>query len=349
MIEEPTCLILGAGASAPYGLPTAMQLRDLIIPSRSPTGLATATKFPIKTPQQAWLDGVQPVKEWTIYLQQAAERAGVTTKLTDFWNKFYLVDQTIDWFIRDNEDQFGDIARLHIAAVLLNCERDNLSGNWYRSLATHLFAGGPQNLEDGKLSVISFNYDRSLERYLLNVLENQYGLSWADAKELLSRVRIEHVYGQLGTLDEVPYGDFMNAPTAAKGIRLIRPQPDPAVKEKINAMVARSTYVNFIGFGFDDDNINLLGPDNIKGKNKRPLSTSRGLNPVTRRKASQNFGVRFGNEPDLDAEQFFGARDVFGPKRATASTGSRRPAPRRPSPQRPRSSWMGDLGTGWKI
>ncbi len=345
MIEEPTCLILGAGASAPYGLPTAMKLRDLIIPTRSPTGLETAEEFPLKTPPQAFLDLGHPTKEWNIYLEQAVERAGLTAKLADFRNKFYRVDQTIDWFIRDNEEAFGDIARLHIAAVLLNCEQDNLSGNWYRSLSQRLFSGDPETLEAGKLAVISFNYDRSLERYLLNVLENQYGKSWPVAKELISRIHIEHVYGQLGTLDEVPYGDFMKAQNAADGIRLIRPQPDPVIKEKIQGMLQRSTYVNFIGFGFDDDNINLLGPDNIKGKNKRPRSTSRGLNPMTRRKATQSLGVGFGpkGEADLDAEQFFGARDVFGPKRPPAE-------PRRPAPRRPRrSSWMGDLGTGWQI
>ncbi|MFZ1217654.1 MAG: hypothetical protein WAO00_00095, partial [Chthoniobacterales bacterium] len=151
-------------------------------------------------------------------------------------------------------------------------------------------------------------------------------------------------YGQLGTLDEVPYGDFTRAQTAAEGIRLIRSQPDPAVEEKVGGMLQKSAYINFIGFGFDDDNINLLGPENIKGKGKRIWSTSHGLTPMTRRKASQTLGVVFGlkGDPDLDAEQFFGARDVFGPKRSA-------PQRRRPAPQRPRSSWMGDLGTSWKI
>ena len=64
MIEEPTCLILGAGASAPYGLPTAAELRNLILSLRSPTGAATAEKFHVKVPRN-------PGYDWNVPKAQA--------------------------------------------------------------------------------------------------------------------------------------------------------------------------------------------------------------------------------------------------------------------------------------
>lgn len=45
-ITESTCLILGAGGSAPYGLPTAGQLRSLILSSKI-NDVDTARKFPV--------------------------------------------------------------------------------------------------------------------------------------------------------------------------------------------------------------------------------------------------------------------------------------------------------------
>jgi hypothetical protein len=83
VIQEPTCLILGAGASAPYGLPTTDELRDLILSSRSPTGRQTAAKFPVKGPPRAWLTPGDPVNEWTIYLNEVTDAANLGAKTPD--------------------------------------------------------------------------------------------------------------------------------------------------------------------------------------------------------------------------------------------------------------------------
>jgi hypothetical protein len=256
------------------------------------------------------------VKEWTIYLNEITEAAHLNHRTPAFWNNFYRADQSIDWFIRDNEPMFGDIARLQIAAVLLNCERDDrLSDDWYRLLSKRLFPTNPKSFEAGKLSIISFNYDRSFERYFLNVLESQYGLSWPDAKAVFDRIRLEHVYGQLSGLEEVPYGDITKAQRAAKDIRLIRPETDDSMQQKLRILIQGAVYINFIGFGFDEDNIKILGPDNFKGK--RVYSTSFGLSHMTRKTAMQKLGVRFHdpkNAPELTAAQLFHTKDLFGPR-----------------------------------
>jgi hypothetical protein len=232
MIEKPTCLILGAGASAPYGLPTTVELRNLILSLRSPAGATTAQKFPLRVPRNPGYDWNIPrsqanqrdlATDWNRYLNDVADSAGLKAQLSEFFPRFFSADRSIDWFLRRNESTFGDVARLLIAATLLACEReDKLSGDWYRLLSEEILSKNLETLDEGKLSVISFNYDRSFEKYFLSQFESLCGLNGEQAKAALQRIRIEHVYGQLGALDDVKYGDFTQAVDAAKGIRTIR-------------------------------------------------------------------------------------------------------------------------------
>lgn len=291
MIEEPTCLILGAGASAPYGLPTTRNLRNLILPLRSEDGATAAARFPLKMPDRSWLTGEDPAEEWNIYLNQVSEAAGLKEFLPSFYSKFNGSDSSIDWFLRRHDSMFGEVARLHIAAVLLACEReDKLSGDRYRTLLEEILPRNLESLEEGKLSVISFNYDRSFERYFLRQFEDLCALSPDEALAALGRIQIAHVYGQLGTLDCVPYGAFAKAHTASKQIRTVRLEPDEDVQARIGKMIRDSLYINFIGFGFDENNIRIRGPENFKGK--RVYSTTHGLSVRTRAKIRRELGVR---------------------------------------------------------
>lgn len=216
-----------------------------------------------------------------------------------------------------------------------------MTGNWYRSLLNTIFGTDPNVLESGRLSVITFNYDRSFERYFLRALKSQYRLGDSEAVDILGRIPIKHVYGSLGDLDNIPYGDITKIQRASKGINLVRPEINLALQEELGAMVRQSIYVNFIGFGFDDDNLMQLGPENFK--DKRVLSTSFGLSPVTRRAAQQKVRLRFvtsGSKAPLDAAQLLESVDVFGPKRQP---------PGRPRVVRRPQSWIGDLGRGWTL
>lgn len=316
MIEEPTCLILGAGASAPYGLPTAEDLRNLILPLRSEGGAAAAKRFPLKIPPRGFVEPDNKAKEWHIYLSNAVESAHLQHLQSDFITRFGNADRSIDWFLRGHESTFGEIARLYVASVVLACEReDKLSGDWYRLLSEEIIPRNLESFEEGRLSVISFNYDRSFERYFLSQFKDLCDFTAEEAIAALGKIRLEHVYGQLGTLDYVPYGNYERAFTASQQILTIRLEPDEAVKTRIGKVIKESTYINFVGFGFDDDNIDLLGPENFKGK--RVYSTTYGLSARTLAKARQKFGVQISTKepPALKAAQLLNEKDLFGPKK----------------------------------
>ena len=56
--------------------------------------------------------------------------------------------------------------------------------------------GGP--FEDNPLSVITFNYDRSLEAFFFRALQNLFGLPPDAAEDRRRMIKIIHVYGDLG-------------------------------------------------------------------------------------------------------------------------------------------------------
>lgn len=316
MIEEPTCLILGAGASVPYGLPTTAQLRDLLLPNRTATGEATAARFPIAGPSRDWnRPHNQPISlqnEWALYLNDIAQSAGLLDLIPEFRNTFFGASGGIDWFLRYQGEQFSEIARLQLAAVLLNCERvGKLYDDWYEELVRIVMPTDLSSLAVRKLSIITFNYDRSFERFFLNTLYGRFGLQGDKAKEVLNRIRIEHVYGQLGALDDIPYGEVSKANDAAHHVNMIRPEVDRTKQERLRPLITESRYINFIGFGFDEDNVKLLGPKNFRGR--RVYSTSVGLGRVKKKKAALDLGVQFGNQ-SLNAAQLFAEKDLFGPK-----------------------------------
>ena len=129
--------------------------------------------------------------------------------IAEFRNLFFRARHpSIDKFIQYNEDDYGDIGRTNIAAVLLNCENDCwLSEDWYSQLLSEISPSGPSEIAEGMLSIITFNYDRSFEYFFTTAFEAGFNLSLKEANNLFSRIKIVHVYGKLGELNSVPYGE----------------------------------------------------------------------------------------------------------------------------------------------
>lgn len=186
MFHQPTVIILGAGASIPYHYPSGPDLKTCIVDSIfSPTGAPTETQ------------------------EMAALRreAGFSDKKFEFFQQEFLQSPTtIDEFLRWNE-RFQEIGKFVIAQRLLEIEyrqnvfRPNRSeGDWYGLFFSEM-AHDPAQMKDNKLTIATFNYDRSFEHSLFTSIKSTYNnLPDGKVAALLSHIEIIHLHGDLGLL-----------------------------------------------------------------------------------------------------------------------------------------------------
>ncbi|WP_340586210.1 hypothetical protein [Erythrobacter alti] len=144
--------------------------------------------------------------------------------------------------------------------------------NWLFQLSRALVNGVPRAKAEScfdNLSIVCFNYDRSIENYLPWALHMAFGMSLTDARSLVAeKLRIIHPYGTPGKL-EWQAGD---APVANWGD--VEPEDFHSVVEQIHtaterdqqrgfkrqmlAEVVQGKRLVFLGFGFDPMNCAML-------------------------------------------------------------------------------------------
>ena len=248
MITVETVFILGAGASVPYGFPTGVQLRDRIYS---------------ETNQNHQL----------FHLLQGCNQH--EKLIEQFRNEFRDSGiNSIDAFIAFRP-QYQEIGELAIAGSLLPMEaKANLtgeSGNWYQMLWNEMLAGigvaNPKGLLSNKVRFITFNYDRSLEQYLLNGIMFTFDLDQNAAFEILRQISIKHVYGSLGDFQPEKgfrYGE--NDPLSLLEMLKIAQQSIktvPTLRVQLDSdaalWLAQAQQVFVMGFGFDAMNCDRIG------------------------------------------------------------------------------------------
>lgn len=285
MITKPTVLILGAGASMSYGFPSGLQLKAEICKA-------------IKKRAEIFHDLVQAI----VPNYQAENHPYATTlakqHIEDFYNNFLLSSElSIDAFLEHNPKYF-ETGRRAIANVLTKKEGreelfdgwidkwldpENKDKHWYQLLFSKLNAPF-EDFEKNDLTIITFNYDRSLEYFLWESMKAKY--SEQDEKPALEKLRkisVIHVYGKLGGLPvydagglSVPYGfprsskpettaylDF-----ASRSIYTFHQAKEMSDFEaKAQAALRRAARIYFLGFGYDKINMERLFVGNDNGKN----------------------------------------------------------------------------------
>ena len=157
-----------------------------------------------------------------------------------------------------------------------NCHRDDLADRF------------------SKVAIVTFNYDRCVEHYLYQGLQNYYGIRADEAKQTLESLEIYHPYGTVGQLDwQLPYGgisfggdiDPQKLLRLASGIRTFTEGIDPKLGESdaIRNVLAQAERLVFLGFAFHKLNIELLfkGPPFTTEARQCPVyATSMGLSKV---------------------------------------------------------------------
>jgi len=176
MISKPTVLILGAGASQHLKYPVSSVLINDIV------------SIPANIFQK--LHAEEEIRDFQLHLSR------------------YGCD-SIDEFLEKNR-QFIDIGKSFIAYSLKKHEvEDNLfpshKSGWYHYLFNRMLAPSVSQFLDNRLTIITFNYDRSLEVYLHNVIKYHYNISEEESLNILRRINIIHPHGVLGEYPQIPY------------------------------------------------------------------------------------------------------------------------------------------------
>jgi len=248
-MSQKKVLVLGAGASIAMGYPVGKELRNQIITSD--------TTF-----------------------HNSGENIHSLFSLEGNQREFFLEFRksqmaSIDAFLA-RRPEFSEIGKKVIAAVLLSCENSNKlhtnehEDNWYSYFFNKKAANSWGELDFSEFSVLTFNYDRSLEQYLLSAICSSYGKSEKEALEKLSTLKIIHVYGSLGGAlpnqeKYYPYGKKITKERIEDAASCLRVIPegrcDDPIIEEAKMILRKASQVCFLGFGFDENNISLLDPE----------------------------------------------------------------------------------------
>jgi hypothetical protein len=251
MLSKTTVLILGAGASAPYGFPTGWRMLE---DARA-----------LKVHQIAEMIKPRPSSE--------APPLFETLRHTG--------EKSIDAALEGQPD-IREAGKAFIARRLLTDERNHRTkdppvdppGAWYRELFTAMLGGNLEDFRANPLSILTYNYDRSLEAFFINALAAKYRRkSREECAKALDCVGPWHLHGQLGGLPELPipgaepveYGGSPEGLTdsdiasAAKAIQIVdEPHPHGEPFARARDAISTADRLVFLGFSFGVVNVGRL-------------------------------------------------------------------------------------------
>lgn len=249
MISTNTVLILGAGASAPYGFPLGRPLQAQICQQLSPEHHANDHR------------------------QVLIGLGHTANDIEDFRNELRHFDLgSVDEFLENNPD-YMSLGKLAIASALIPYEDERRLfpplapvDHWYKQLADALEIQS-EAVCDNQLSVLTFNYDRSLEEYLRTVIRTRRRCSLSEAAEILQSIPIIHLYGDLGKLEGTTQDAKMYSPdlepakveAAAGSMKIIHESTDRTAEfDQGVELLEKAERIYFLGFGYHPTNVRRL-------------------------------------------------------------------------------------------
>lgn len=252
MINTPTLLILGAGASVPFRFPSGAALyAEIISELRKEDSPRTAELRAL---------GLSP---------GGIVRFAKTLRLSGL--------NSVDAFL-ERRPTFMDVGKAAIAQALIPYERtdklfplDEDRSNWYK----YLFQRMNTSFEDfgqNRVSVLTYNYDRSLEHFLFTALKSiSEDKSNQECAEKLSEIPIIHLHGRLGRLPWQPESgaeqpllyDADATPeqlrVSAESIKIIHEDIGEYPESvRVKQLLDEAERVYFLGFGYHHKNVQRL-------------------------------------------------------------------------------------------
>ncbi len=167
-MSAESVLVLGAGASVPYGFPTGNVLKNWICDLRNHRGSDLGF----------YGSEINADYQRRKRVFEALKQLGIPEAEIENLGRMLAESKlpSIDRLVFHCGKEIGDVARLLIAAFLLDSESEialqnpRAEGDWFSPLWSSLTAGRKSISEvvTDKLAVFTFNYDRSLEWLLFS-------------------------------------------------------------------------------------------------------------------------------------------------------------------------------------
>lgn len=289
MPNKNTLYIIGAGASSEVNLPTGEKLKDEISSSLD-------IRFNDGYSQSS---GDRVIAQaLRLYVQSCDPPSkDINPHLHSCWRIRDAMPQaiSIDNFINNHsgDEKIELCGKLAIVRSILSAEKDShlyvdksnsynkmdfqfLEKTWYSSFLKLLTENCtvnnlPERLKS--ISLIIFNYDRCLEHYLYNALQNYYGIQPEDAGKLVNDINIYHPYGVVGNL---PWQGKQGMEFGAEPHPQVLLQLAGQIKtftestdEKSSEIIAIRNHVSaadnivFLGFAFHKLNLKLMATNSL--------------------------------------------------------------------------------------
>lgn len=276
MIELQTLFILGAGASNCYGYPTGNKLNEDLI-KRLPNelnGLASRTG-------RHFYDEKELVRFSEVYSESHPT--------------------LVDYFLAKTPIQkWKEIGKYGITLSLIEAEMKYASSSkfsyydkdWFsilfdRMTSDILKQSDLVRFKENQVSFITFNYDRSLEMLFFETLKSNYDLDESKIYEMVSGINIFHAFGRMPLLqyeDKTkqffhPFGSDITETLITNTLKnILTIHERKSELDWINDEISKAKRIFFLGFGFADENINLLNMfNNILHNKTQIIATSIGL------------------------------------------------------------------------
>jgi len=268
MIEKNICLLLGAGASSHLGFPLGEGLKNSILLELDQMRKSDLSRYP---------EGIRDSGE----------------DLDEFYERLHMGDwNSPDAFLEDYP-QFMNTGKYLICKQLAEKEhQSDFIGKigWYKHLINAIRVDDLDDLKHNRLSIVTFNYDRSIDHRLHGYVKAKSKSrddeeAWQIVKESFE---IIHLHGSLGEYPKYKYGSTDDIYARSQDIKIIS---EVEVEERsdgyVNDTFKRASEclmftdrVVVLGFGFAKDNVKRLKYFQEKKVDKSSFNRGRDFNKL---------------------------------------------------------------------
>jgi len=333
--------IIGAGCSVPYGFPTGAMLMQKLkdfnygdnnvdSPSFRPPSYLFDLYYELFGKYQEYANLRKADEQLAFHVENITSKKICETIVPFAKSIRHSMMVSTDEFLKNRlgqqQNEQADFGKRLIAREILVAERESEKqfsyedgkriskkywlGNidWIQHLLSQI--DQQSNWEEilKQTVFLTFNYDRVLEYCIFLYLTSDKQYADADAHAFIKDMKIFHVNGFIGSLEEIPFGAVENGKyqEIAKRMETVwekRQNRDESEKEKYQEILKNAERVYFLGFSYIPDNLESIGISRGAEiiRNAKVYATAMGLSSQNRLRIStyldlKDFEKR--NEPE---------------------------------------------------